>query len=72
MVVLSFNNRYPNKNGCIVQVGITVVKGLVESGCQGTTKHYHGKYSSVLQALASENECNYTKNFYVFKSSDRS
>ena len=64
IVVLSFNNRYQNKNGCIVEVGINLFEGLVQSGCLGTTKHYHGrKYSSVSQTLACENECNCTKNF---------
>ena len=39
------------------------VQGLVQSGCLGITKHYHGKYSSLLQTLTeeniAENEANY-------------
>ena len=39
------------------------VEGLVQSGCLGITRHYHGKYSSLLQTLTeenvAENEANY-------------
>ena len=39
------------------------VQGIIQTGCLGITKHYHGKYSSLLQTLTSanvaENESNY-------------
>ena len=39
------------------------VQGIIQTGCFGITKHYHGKYSSLLQTLTSpnvaENEANY-------------
>ena len=39
------------------------VEGLIQAGCLGITKHYHGKYSSLLQTMTSpnvaENESNY-------------
>ena len=31
------------------------VEGLAQSGCLGITKHFHGKYSSIIQTLTSEN-----------------
>ena len=39
------------------------VQGLIQSGCLSITKHYHGKYCSLLQTLTeenvAENEANY-------------
>ena len=39
------------------------VKGLAQSGCLGITKHYHGKYGSIIQTLTGENVAENADNY---------
>lgn len=39
------------------------VQGLIQTGCLAITKHYHGKYNSLLQTLTSENVAENESNY---------